>query len=82
MINPESRATYRTRSRIVRSIRHFLDDQNFMEVEGPTLQVVPGGTEAKPFKTFHNALWPRILDADQPGAVPEAADGGWIRAGL
>ena len=27
-----------------------------MEVEGPTLQVVPGGTEAKPFKTFHNAL--------------------------
>jgi len=56
MINPESRATYRTRSKIVRFIRHFLDDQDFMEVEGPTLQVVPGGTEAKPFKTFHNAL--------------------------
>ena len=56
MINPESRATYRQRSRIVRYIRHFLDNQNFMEVEGPTLQVVPGGTEAKPFKTFHNAL--------------------------
>ncbi|MDB5045656.1 MAG: lysyl-tRNA synthetase, partial [Deinococcus sp.] len=56
MINPESREVYRTRSRIVRAIRHFLDDQNFMEVEGPTLQVVAGGTEAKPFKTFHNAL--------------------------
>ncbi len=56
MINPESRATYRTRSRIVRTIRHFLDDQGFMEVEGPTLQVVPGGTEARAFKTFHNAL--------------------------
>ncbi|AWN22868.1 lysine--tRNA ligase [Deinococcus irradiatisoli] len=56
MINPESRAVYRTRSKIVRAIRHYLDDQGFMEVEGPTLQVVPGGTEARPFKTFHNAL--------------------------
>ncbi|AZI42598.1 lysine--tRNA ligase [Deinococcus psychrotolerans] len=56
MINPESRAAYRTRSKIVRAIRHYLDDHGFMEVEGPNLQTVPGGTEAKPFKTFHNAL--------------------------
>ncbi|WP_293915197.1 lysine--tRNA ligase [Deinococcus sp.] len=56
MINPQSRETYRTRSKIVRGIRRFFDDKGFMEVEGPTLQTVPGGTEAKPFKTFHNAL--------------------------
>ncbi|ULH15607.1 lysine--tRNA ligase [Deinococcus sp. KNUC1210] len=56
MVNPDSREVYRTRSRVVRFIRHFLDSREFMEVEGPTLQVVPGGTEAKPFKTFHNAL--------------------------
>ena len=56
MINPESREVYRTRSRMIRFIRNFLDRQDFMEVEGPTLQTVPGGTEAKPFQTFHNAL--------------------------
>ena len=56
MINPASREVYRTRARIVRGIRRFFDEQGFMEVEGPTLQTVPGGTEAKPFKTFHNAL--------------------------
>ncbi|WP_339097006.1 lysine--tRNA ligase [Deinococcus sp. VB142] len=56
MVNAESREVYRTRSRMIRFIRNFLDRRDFMEVEGPTLQVVPGGTEAKPFKTFHNAL--------------------------
>lgn len=56
MTSSESREVYRTRSRMLRFIRNFLDSRDFMEVEGPTLQVVPGGTEAKPFKTFHNAL--------------------------
>ncbi|WP_051935371.1 lysine--tRNA ligase [Deinococcus sp. YIM 77859] len=56
MVNPERREAYRTRARAIRYIRRFLDERGFMEVEGPTLQVVPGGTEAKPFKTFHNAL--------------------------
>ncbi|WP_291426371.1 lysine--tRNA ligase [Deinococcus sp.] len=56
MVNPERREAFRTRSRAIRFIRNFLDTQGFMEVEGPTLQVVPGGTEAKPFQTHHNAL--------------------------
>ncbi|MFC4456017.1 lysine--tRNA ligase [Deinococcus sonorensis] len=56
MVNPESREVYRTRSRMLRFIRQFLDSRDFMEVEGPTLQVVPGGTEARPFRTHHNAL--------------------------
>lgn len=56
MTNPESREVFRTRSRMIRFIREYLDKHDFMEVEGPTLQVVPGGTEAKPFQTFHNAL--------------------------
>jgi lysyl-tRNA synthetase class 2 len=56
MINKESRAVFQTRAAVVRHIRRFLDEREFMEVEGPTLQTVPGGTEAKPFKTHHNAL--------------------------
>ncbi|SMB92756.1 lysine--tRNA ligase [Deinococcus hopiensis] len=56
MINPERREAFRTRARAIGYIRRYLDERGFMEVEGPTLQVVPGGTEAKPFKTFHNAL--------------------------
>ncbi|WP_261663965.1 lysine--tRNA ligase [Deinococcus sp. Marseille-Q6407] len=56
IVNPERRSAFRTRSQAIRYIRSFLDSQGFMEVEGPTLQVVPGGTEATPFTTHHKAL--------------------------
>jgi len=56
MQNPEVREVFRIRSRMVRYIRDYFDQQGFLEVEGPTLQAIAGGTEAKPFKTFHNAL--------------------------
>ncbi|MCP2015736.1 lysyl-tRNA synthetase class 2 [Deinococcus sp. HSC-46F16] len=56
IVNPERREAFRVRSRAIRFIRQFLDARDFMEVEGPTLQVVPGGTEARPFRTHHNAL--------------------------
>ncbi|HEX2865014.1 MAG TPA: lysine--tRNA ligase, partial [Deinococcales bacterium] len=56
IVNPDSRRVFETRSRILRYLRSTLDGEGFMEVEGPTLQAIAGGTEARPFKTFHNAL--------------------------
>lgn len=54
--NPESRAVFEKRARIVRGIRRFLEDRGFIEVETPMMQAIPGGAAAEPFKTHHNAL--------------------------
>ncbi|MBD3609734.1 MAG: lysine--tRNA ligase, partial [Gammaproteobacteria bacterium] len=54
--NEESRKTFRLRTQIVNYIRNFLNGKDFMEVETPMMQVIPGGATARPFSTFHNAL--------------------------
>ena len=54
--NPESRDTFIKRSRIISTIRRFLDGQGFMEVETPMLVANAGGAAARPFETHFNAL--------------------------
>ena len=54
--NPESRTVFMTRAKVVSTIRRFLDDEGFIEVETPILQPLYGGAMARPFTTHHNAL--------------------------
>ena len=51
-----ARSRFVARSKAVSSIRHFMVEHGFLEVETPMLHPIPGGANAKPFKTHHNAL--------------------------
>jgi lysyl-tRNA synthetase class 2 len=55
-VHPEVRALFVARSRMITSIRSFLDQRDFLEVETPILQPLYGGAAARPFTTLHNAL--------------------------
>lgn len=55
-INPEAKKNFIIRSKIIKFLRNYLENQGFMEVETPMLNIIPTGALAKPFKTHHNAL--------------------------
>jgi lysyl-tRNA synthetase class 2 len=56
LVNPEVREVFRVRTRLIQTVRAFLDARGFLEVETPIMQAIPGGAAARPFTTHHNAL--------------------------
>jgi lysyl-tRNA synthetase class 2 len=56
MVNPEVREVFEKRSHIVRLMRRFFEERDFLEVETPMMQSIPGGAAARPFTTHHNTL--------------------------
>jgi lysyl-tRNA synthetase, class II len=56
IVNSSNRSTFYTKAAIIKFIRKYLDDRNFLEVETPMMNMIPGGAAAKPFETYHEDL--------------------------
>ena len=67
IVNPKVKDTFVKRTKVTNCIRKFFNDKNYLEVETPILQPIPGGAAARPFLTHHNALSiPLYLSATPP----------------
>jgi len=56
IVNPHVKELFYKRSLLIRAVRNYFDDRGYMEVETPMMHQIPGGANAKPFATHHNAL--------------------------
>ncbi|RRN76714.1 lysine--tRNA ligase, partial [Pseudoxanthomonas sp. SGD-10] len=55
-VNPEYKEIFKTRSKVISTMRNYFDSRGWMEVETPILQAIHGGAAARPFNTYHNTL--------------------------
>ena len=56
IVNPEVKETFLLRSKMIKAVREYLDERDFIEVETPILSTIAGGAAARPFETHHNTL--------------------------
>lgn len=56
VVNPAVKKTFQVRTKVINSMRKFFNERDYLEVETPILQPIPGGAAARPFVTHHNAL--------------------------
>ena len=74
IVNPEVQKTFIIRSKIIQSLRRFLDSKGFLEVETPIMHPIAGGAAARPFSTHHNALDMKLYMRIAPELVSETTD--------